>query len=131
MAKDSQSENDLLRKTADEWKDNRSKRTEMLVTGKLPEKPPAFVLPDKLLDESALTKLAQDITETFKKHKTDVLINLQKQAETLASIQKEYYIIHNRPNRVGALAQAIAKHEHDSLDEGVVELNVGQAGGIQ
>jgi hypothetical protein len=93
---------------------------------------PAVFSCDELLEAGVLTKLANEVTETLAPSKpldVDKLIMLQKQAETLASLQKEYYVIHRRFKRIGSLATALSKKSHNGRPGGVIDKLVGQAGG--
>lgn len=86
-----------------------------------------------MLDPAALEPIANKLAEEFARKGggpvVDKLMLLSEQGEMLASLQKEYYVIHNRHERIGRASRSISGMKHAGSDKGVVRGRIKQAGG--
>lgn len=88
-------------------------------------------LPEELLDPLSMQVVGDQITEEMAKNPPplDKLMLLNEYSEMLASLQKEYYVISNRHDRIGRLARGTAITKHAGSDKGFVRKRIKQAGG--
>ena len=84
-----------------------------------------------LLTPKALQVIGDQLTEEFNKKPpgNDELFLLSEYGEMLASLQKEYYVIHKRHDRIGRSVRHTASIGHAGGDHGVVLNRIKNAGG--
>lgn len=130
MADELQIKSDLLPVSADELAEFLDKYADAVASGdytsvNIMELPPA------LLDPNALQVIGDQITEEMAKNPPDLdkFMMLTEYSEMLASLQKEYYVITNRHDRIGRISRAVSAMKDAGGEEGFVRNRIKQAGG--
>ena len=122
---------DLLTKESDKLASYLEILAESRVSGQPPDAG-VLELSQDLLDRDAQRPIADAIVEEFAKDggpDIDPLMLLHEQSEMLASLQKEYYVINNRHDRIGRFARGISAIKHAGGENGAVRNRIKQAGG--
>jgi len=122
---------DLLSKQATALAEYFSKLADMYAIGP-PTEAGILKLSEDLLDPKALQPIANLVMEEMALKggpSTDKLMLLSEQGEMLASLCKEYYVIHNRKGRIQRAAEALSGMKHLGGKTGVVLNRIKQAGG--
>ena len=89
-------------------------------------------LSEELLDPKSLQPVADLIFKEMSLKQgpsTDKLMLLSEQNEMLASLCKEYYVIHNRHDRINKSMRALSGMKHTGSFKGAVINRIQQAGG--
>lgn len=120
----------LLPKSADELAEFFNKHADQIAAGKLDDAG-VLELSDALLDPLSLQVVGDNLTEELDKKPLDnnKIMLLSEYGEMLASLQKEYYVMRGRHDRIGRCSRAFSRMKHAGSDKGAVKKRIKDTGG--